>query len=190
MTIHEKLSLIQTQFKSKKSRFNKFGNYNFRSAEDILEALKPFNDKHKVYFIIDEEHLGDGVIKSTAYIRDGKDEIKASSIVGVDFNQKGQQMPQRYGSASSYAKIYALGNLLLIDDTADSDAINTHGKSSTASFPPTKPSLKRNSDEWQSALDYVKDNGKGSTLKIESKYNISDKDKLFLESHEIRHASL
>ena len=106
MTIHEKLSLIQTQFKSKKSRFNKFGNYNFRSAEDILESLKPFNDKHKVYFIIDEEHLGEGVIKSTAYIRDGKDEIKASSIVGVDFNQKGQQMPQRYGSASSLSLIH------------------------------------------------------------------------------------
>ena len=92
--------------------------------------------------------------------------------------------------ADKYAKKYALGNLLLIDDTADSDATNTHGKSSAASFPPTKPSLKRNSDEWQSALDYVKDNGKGSTSKIESKYNISDKDKLFLESHEIRHASL
>ena len=75
MTIHEKLSLIQTQFKSKKSRFNKFGNYNFRSAEDILESLKPFNDKHKVYFIIDEEQISEGVIKSTAYIRDGKDEI-------------------------------------------------------------------------------------------------------------------
>ena len=49
-TIHEKLSLIQQEFKSKKSRFNSFGKYNFRSAEDILEALKPFNKKYNVYF--------------------------------------------------------------------------------------------------------------------------------------------
>jgi len=196
MTIHEKLSLIQKEFKAKKSRYNSFGKYNFRSAEDILEALKPFNKKYDVYFTVKENLTVMGVdfpiIHSTAIMVDAKsgETIEATAIVGVDLNAKGQQMPQRFGSASSYGKKYALGNLLLIDDTADSDAINTHGKSSSASFPPTKPSLKRNSDEWQSALDYVKDNGKGSTSKIESKYNISDKDKLFLESHEIRHASL
>ena len=196
MTIHEKLSLIQKEFKAKKSRYNSFGKYNFRSAEDILEALKPFNKKYDVYFTVKENLTVMGVdfpiIHSTAIMVDAKsgETIEATAIVGVDLNAKGQQMPQRFGSASSYGKKYALGNLLLIDDTADSDATNTHGKSSTASFPPTKPSLKRNSDEWQSALDYVKDNGKGSTSKIESKYNISDKDKLFLESHEIRHASL
>ena len=55
MKLHEKLSKIQVEFKSKKSRFNSFGKYNFRSAEDILEGLKPFNDKYNVYFKIDEE---------------------------------------------------------------------------------------------------------------------------------------
>ena len=196
MNIREKLSRIQYEFKSKKSRYNSFGKYNFRSAEDILESLKPLNEKYGVYFTVKENLTVMGVdfpiIHSTAIMVDAEsgETIEATAIVGVDLNAKGQQMPQRFGSASSYGKKYALGNLLLIDDTADADAINTHGKSSTASFPPTKPSLKRNSDEWQSALDYVKDNGKGSTLKIESKYNISDKDKLFLESHEIRHTSL
>ena len=139
MTIHEKLSLIQKEFKAKKSRYNSFGKYNFRSAEDILEALKPFNDKYKIYFTVNEKLIKDffsdkqnypPMIKSTAAIHDGADKIEASAVVGVDLNQKGMQVPQQFGSASSYAKKYALGNLLLIDDTADSDATNMHGKES------------------------------------------------------------
>ena len=132
MNIKEKLSKIQYEFKAKKSRFNSFGKYNFRSAEDILEALKPMNDKHNVYFIIDENlTLGEfPIMHTTASIVDAKsgDQVTASAIVGIDLNQKGMQMPQKFGSASSYGKKYALGNLLLIDDTADSDATNTHGK--------------------------------------------------------------
>ena len=60
---------------------------------------------------------------------DGKETINATAVVGVDLDQKGMQMPQRFGAASSYGKKYALGNLFLIDDTQDSDATNTHGKS-------------------------------------------------------------
>jgi len=66
------------------------------------------------------------IIKSTATITDGDNAIHATSIVGVDTNQKGMQAPQQFGSASSYAKKYALGNLFLIDDTQDSDATNNH----------------------------------------------------------------
>ena len=132
MNIKEKLSKIQYEFKAKKSRFNSFGKYNFRSAEDILEALKPMNDKYNVYFIIDENlTLGEfPIMHTTASIVDAKsgDQVTASAIVGIDLNQKGMQMPQKFGSASSYGKKYALGNLLLIDDTADSDATNTHSK--------------------------------------------------------------
>ena len=132
MNIREKLSKIQEEFKAKKSRFNSFGKYNFRSAEDILEALKPMNTKYEVHFTVKENlTLGSEfpMIHSTATIVDNKsgDEIIATAIVGVDLNAKGQQMPQRFGSASSYGKKYALGNLLLIDDTADADATNTHG---------------------------------------------------------------
>ena len=68
------------------------------------------------------------IIKSTASITDGDNAIHATSIVGVDVNQKGMQAPQQFGAASSYAKKYALGNLFLIDDTQDSDATNKHGK--------------------------------------------------------------
>jgi len=134
MTIQEKLSLIQQEFKAKKSRYNSFGKYNFRSAEDILEALKPINEKYKVYFTIEErvsEISGLPIIHSVASMHDGDQKITATAIVGVDLNQKGMQVPQQFGSASSYGKKYALGNLLLIDDTADSDATNMHGKEST-----------------------------------------------------------
>ena len=168
MTIHEKLSKIQKEFKAKKSRFNSFGKYNFRSAEDILEALKPYNEKYNVYFKVDENYLGDAIIESTATIVDaeGAMEITASAIVGVDLNQKGMQVPQQFGSASSYGKKYALGNLLLIDDTADADATNTHGKEAKV-----KPTLDINTAAFTKARDYIES---GGTLKaINQKYKLT-----------------
>ncbi len=134
MTLNEKLATIQTKFKSKKSRFNSFGKYNFRSAEDILEATKPFLLELGVTVTISEqlvEAQGFPIICSTATVSDGKNAIHATELVGVDLDQKGMQMPQKFGSASSYGKKYSLGNLFLIDDTADSDATNAHGKTAT-----------------------------------------------------------
>ena len=180
MTIHEKLSLIQQEFKAKKSRFNSFGKYNFRSAEDILEALKPFNKKYNVYFTVNEKYLGDGVIESTATIFDseGANFIAAAALVGVDFNQKGMQVPQQFGSASSYGKKYALGNLLLIDDTADADATNTHNKSSS------KPKLIKGSENWTKAISFVESGG--AVDAILSKYDVKSDDMLTLKVHEPR----
>jgi len=132
MKLNEKLATIQTKFKSKKSRFNSFGKYNFRSAEDILEATKPYLLELGVSVTINETLISSTdfpILESKATITDGTDAIHATSVVGVDLNQKGMQMPQKFGSASSYGKKYALGNLFLIDDTADSDATNAHGKS-------------------------------------------------------------
>ena len=130
MTINQKLATIQTEFKSKKSRFNSFGKYYFRSAEDILEAIKPFLLKYGVTVTVNEKLIVSEptpVIKTTATIHDEKGmKISTSAIVGVDLMQKGMQTPQQFGSASSYGKKYALGNLFLIDDTADSDAVNDH----------------------------------------------------------------
>jgi len=161
MTINEKLSQIQTKFKSKKSRFNSFGKYYFRSAEDILEATKPFLLELGVSVVINEELIEDiglPVIKTTATITDGKETINATAVVGVDLDQKGMQMPQRFGAASSYGKKYALGNLFLIDDTQDSDATNTHGKKMT-------------NVEIQKAKDYVKSGGKIEAIK--KKYQLT-----------------
>jgi len=131
MTVNDKFTQIQTRFKSKKSRFNSFGKYYFRSAEDILEATKPFLKELGVTVTIHEELIADNpmpVLKTIASINDDENSIVAQAIVGVDLNQKGMQTPQQFGSASSYGKKYALGNLFLIDDTQDSDATNTHGK--------------------------------------------------------------
>jgi len=160
MTIHEKLATIQTFFKSKKSRFNSFGKYNFRSAEDILEAIKPYLLEHGVTVTINEKLICEGptpIIKSTAAIHDIKGmKIEATAIVGVDLMQKGMQTPQQFGSASSYGKKYALGNLFLIDDTQDSDAINDHS---------------RVLHDLQKAKEYVKSGGTLDAIK--KKYKLT-----------------
>ena len=173
MTINEKLSKIQVEFKSKKSRFNSFGKYNFRSAEDILEATKPFLKELNVSITVNEELLtmkpgacDQPVLKTVATISDGKDFISATAIVGVDTDQKGMQMPQRYGAASSYGKKYALGNLFLIDDTQDSDATNQHGKATASKQKLTNESLAK-------AKEYI--NKGGSLDAIKAKYVVTKK---------------
>ena len=112
--LNQKLAVIQTKLKAKKSSYNSFGKYHFRKAEDILEATKPFLIEHGVTVRINEEIImTDPVptLKSTATISDGENAIHATAIVGVDLNQKGMQTAQQFGAASSYGKKYALGNL-------------------------------------------------------------------------------
>jgi len=172
LTLNQKLSLIQKEFKANKSKFNSFGKYNFRSAEDILEALKPFNEKYKVNFTITEsmvesQFIQFPMLRSIASINDDLDTITASAIVGVDLEQKGMQMPQKFGSASSYAKKYALGNLLLIDDTQDADASNKHEKTA----PVDELKLIKNTPEFNKAIEYLKNGGNIAT--IEGKYKMT-----------------
>ena len=159
--LNQKLAQIQTELKVKKSSYNSFGKYYFRKAEDILEAVKPFLLKHKVSVTIDEDILATDpvpMLKSTAIISDGENQISTTAIVGVDLNQKGMQVPQQYGSASSYGKKYALGNLFLIDDTQDSDATNTHGVDNTT---------------FNKAKAYVK--AGGTVEAIKKKYKLTSK---------------
>ena len=168
MTLNEKLATIQTKFKSKKSRFNSFGKYYFRSAEDILEATKPFLLELGVSVTINEELIDNHVmpiIQTTATVSDGENAIHATALVGVDINQKGMQTPQQFGSASSYGKKYALGNLFLIDDTQDSDATNNHGKAK-------QPTLTSKKDPaYNKAVEYVTAGGKIEAIK--QKYKLS-----------------
>tara|TARA_R100000664_G_scaffold4729_1_gene9400 strand:- start:238 stop:777 length:540 start_codon:yes stop_codon:yes gene_type:complete len=176
MNINKKLATIQTEFKSKKSRFNSFGKYYFRSAEDILEATKPFLNKLGVTVTINElliDSTSGPVLQVTATITDDDgDQIHSTSIVGVDLNQKGMQTPQQYGAASSYGKKYALGNLFLIDDTQDSDATNTHGKNGTAKQKLTNESLAK-------AKEYIAKGGSLDTIK--NKYIVSAKQEKLLQ---------
>ena len=173
MSLHEKLSRIQVEFKANKSKYNSFGKYNFRSAEDILEALKPFNEKYAVYFVIKEHVTYNGTLpimlsSATIYDVDRPDSIEATAVVGVDLVQKGMQTPQAFGSASSYGKKYALGNLLLIDDTQDADATNTHGKTSA---PVAKSKLDVGDAAFEKAKAFIA-NG-GSLDAINTKYELT-----------------
>ena len=131
--LNQKLAIVQTKLKTKKTSYNSFGKYYFRKAEDILEAIKPFLLEQGVSVIIKEEIIATDpvpTLQSTATISDGVDAIHATAVGGVDLNQKGMQTAQQFGAASSYGKKYALGNLFLIDDTQDSDSTNDHGKKS------------------------------------------------------------
>jgi len=174
LSLGQKLARIQIEFKAKKTSFNKFGNYYFRSAEAILEALKPFNEKYVVYFTVNERLINANppIIESVATIWDCESgqSIDCQAIVGVDLEQKGMAMAQRYGATSSYGKKYALGNLLLIDDTADSDATNTHGKSQL--IDKTKPKMESGTEAFYKAVDYVA--GGGDIALIEKKYILTD----------------
>ena len=179
--LNQKLAVIQTKLKAKKSSYNKFGKYYFRKAEDILEATTPFLLKHGVTVTLNEELImTDPVptIKSTATISDGKDSIHATAIVGVDLNQKGMQTAQQFGAASSYGKKYALGNLFLIDDTADADSTNQHGKNGAVNKikQAAKPAITK--DQLAKAKEYI--TAGGNIAAIETKYKLTDEQRTSL----------
>ena len=187
-TLTNILMEIQTRLKVKKSSYNSFGKYHFRKAEDILEALKPLLKEFGCAVTLEEELLGvhgsEGLpcIKTVARISDGNHQIEATSIVGVDLNQKGMQTAQQFGAASSYGKKYALGNLFLIDDTADSDATNDHGKTSKVIEKiKTKAKLDMTDAQMRKAKEWM---GKGGTIEaIEMKYKLTKKQLKELNDH-------
>ena len=194
MNINEKLATIQTEFKSKKSRFNSFGKYYFRSAEDILEATKPFLKKLGVRLVKTEELLGDNdlpILQTTATLSDLEASVAATAIVGVDMNQKGMQTPQKFGTASSYGKKYALGNLFLIDDTQDSDATNTHGNNGAINQKLKRRTLTLDMAEFDKAKEYLLAGGKLETIKKKYEMDTDTEDHLTMntgartEEHEV-----
>jgi len=139
MNFHEKVVDIQSSLVAQKGQFNKFGNYKYRSAEDIMESLKPLLKKNGLVLTIktDMVEVGSRIyVKSTATLTDGTDFIVNTAFAREPEDQKGMSAPQVSGSASSYANKYCLGGLFLIDDTKDDDATNTHGK--TAAAKPSK----------------------------------------------------
>lgn len=174
-----KLANIQVNLKAKKSRYNGFGKYNYRAAEDILEAIKPFLNNEKCTVTIDEEMISvdPPILKTTASIHDAEsdDAIHSNAIVGVDLMSKGMSMPQKFGAASSYGKKYALGNLLLIDDTADADASNDHsGKVAKEQITSKASTL------YKKALKFVE--GGGDLSAIAKKYDMTAAIKKDLEA--------
>lgn len=168
MNIYEKLVNIQGRLKAPKNQRNNFGKYNYRSCEDILEAVKPLLVEHKLVLTI-SDHVHDdnyAYIQATAKVTDGKEEITVSAQAGIDLNRKGMDVAQSYGSSSSYARKYALNGLFLIDDTKDADATNTHGKTAAR-----LPVLKSGSEEFNKVKNAL---GQGFTMAdIRQKYDVT-----------------
>jgi hypothetical protein len=170
--LNKKLALVQTKLKAKKSSYNSFGKYYFRKSEDILEAIKPFLMEQGITVTINEEIISTDpvpILQSTATVSDGENAIHATALVGVDLNQKGMQTAQQFGAASTYGKKYALGNLLLIDDTEDADS----GKKPSGAIDKIKQAAKpvMTKVQFDKAKEYIEAGGKLEA--IESKYKIN-----------------
>ena len=125
MELREKLLNIQSELKAPKNQTNKFGGYNYRSCEDILEAVKPLLLKYKTTLTIKDsielvgEHL---FMKSTAILQDTESELVLTNVAYAEMSDhKGMSSEQSTGTASSYCRKYCLNGLFLIDDTKDPD---------------------------------------------------------------------
>ncbi|MDS7693837.1 ERF family protein [Acinetobacter soli] len=119
------LQLIQLELKAPKSKFNKFGNFHYRSCEDILEAVKPLLHKYGATLVVSDEvqQVGPLVVITAKAIfteADGKQTV-ITAHAGVDIDKKGMDVAQTFGASSSCARKYALNGLFLIDDTQDPD---------------------------------------------------------------------
>lgn len=156
-SIYRKLCLIQQELKAPKGQYNGFGKYHYRSAEDILEALKPLLGKHgctvRLSYTID--HVGDRYyVHAYAEIADvdTRETIGAHAYAREDETKKGMDGSQITGAASSYASKYALNGLFAIDDTKDADALNQPEKQpSRASADPLRSAkirLAKAIDAW------------------------------------------
>lgn len=128
----EALSKIQSELVAPKDLYNKFGNYYYRSAESILEAVKPLLAKHNAQLTVSDEVVvvGDRVyVKATATLTDGKETVSVTAFAREPSEKKGMDSSQITGATSSYARKYALNGLFLIDDSKDADTEESKNES-------------------------------------------------------------
>lgn len=143
LTFNERLLNAQAELKAPKGNFNSFGKYKYRSAEDILEAVKPVNKKYGLTLTLSDKPvlIGDRYyIEATASISDGGENITVTAYAREALNRKGQDESQITGTASSYARKYALNGLYLIDDTKDADT-DEHRQQQDSVKPATKAQM-------------------------------------------------
>lgn len=130
-TICDKLRMVQQKLKAPKNQYNSFGKYRYRSCEDILEGVKPLLEEVGAAIVLTDciEQVGDRFyIKATANFMDGNDFICNTAYARESDDKKGMDASQITGTASSYARKYALNGLLLIDDTKDADTDENHNE--------------------------------------------------------------
>lgn len=129
LKLHERLLNVQHNLKAPKGQYNKFGNFNYRSAEDILEAVKPLNFENGLTLTISDEVKevsGRIYVVAVATVTDGTDSISVQALAREPENRKGMDESQITGATSSYARKYALNGLYAIDDNKDSDNENNN----------------------------------------------------------------
>nr|DAW99718.1 MAG TPA: ERF superfamily protein [Caudoviricetes sp.] len=127
--IYKKLMAVQSELKAPKGQYNKFGGYNYRSCEDILEAVKPLLNKHGLVLVLTDSVSEQGdrfYVRAEARLidADNGDEIKTNAYAREALTRKGMDDSQVTGSTSSYARKYALNGLFCIDDNKDADTWN------------------------------------------------------------------
>jgi len=121
----KELIAIQKELKAPKGQMNKFGNYKYRSCEDILEAVKPLLAEHNAVVLITDEVKGINdymYIEATVVFQVGENAISVKAQAGINPNRKGMDIAQSYGASSSYARKYACCGIFLLDDTKDADS--------------------------------------------------------------------
>jgi hypothetical protein len=168
------LAEIQAKLKAPKGQFNSFGKYHYRSAEDILEAVKKVVNPMGFSITLTDsvgEVGGRIYVQSIATLYNGELEYQATGFAREEETKKGMDGSQITGAASSYARKYALNGLFAIDDTKDSDATNDHGKSQE-SKPQAKtgmPELSQFDKEFKELIDFV--NGSKTMDDLKFKWN-------------------
>jgi hypothetical protein len=176
MNLQEKLVSIQGRLKAPKNQRNNFGKYNYRSCEDILEAVKPLLVEHNMTLTISDIVVNDGLhyVDATATVSDGESSLSVSAQAGIDPNRKGMDIAQSFGSSSSYARKYALNGLFLIDDTKDADATNTHGNSSNNASTEELDWLNETDPKFKAVKNAIKE-GKATVGDVRKKFKVSKK---------------
>ena len=180
----EKLINAQAELKAPKGQYNSFGKYKYRSAEDILEAVKPINAKHGVLLTITDEPvlIGDWhYIKATATVTDGSDSLVVTAYARESQTKKGMDDSQITGTASSYARKYALNGLYLIDDTkdADTDEYKNQGNKAPAIKSATQAEIGNLKKEIIAFSKLMTEQGKNvKPEQVEQTLNITDYTKL------------
>jgi hypothetical protein len=184
----EALIKIQSELKAPKNQFNKFGGYNYRSCEDILEAVKPLLLHHGCTLTLFDEikEVGNIIyVEATASIQKADEGRSVTAQAGINPDRKGMDIAQSFGASSSYARKYALNGLFLIDDTKDPDHTNKHDSEPVSKPQATAPADDRpwlnKGESLNKAMEMLR-TGKVSIEQIEKKYKLSKEIKQSLET--------
>lgn len=175
LNIYEKLTEVQNELKAPKSKYNSFGKYNYRSCEDILEAVKPILKAKRLAMTVKDDvfNIGDRFyIMATVTVFDceSDEKVTTTAYAREDADKKGMDGSQITGSSSSYARKYALNGMFAIDDTKDADSWNTHDKDRTVE----KKEAERATEEQVAKLRALYKGKEDKLTELLDKYDITN----------------